>query len=264
MQTRIKLRVSAPSFTGAYKISTFLTVRSDLMTENEYNPEHLKPLDRIDHPDPRASAFVRFDPETGEYKPITLAEHHADIAQFILAPDVPEKIIIHFETAKNLYLYAWHVYRFYPVADLHARTSLEFALKEKIGEGNLREACKSVGKRSCLNGYILYAIDQGWVRNEGFRRWHHRAKMRAEERARIELIKKMSREGLTEAAFDPASVEIIAEDKEWDLVSQLSESISEIRNEYAHGSSMLHNQVLGTFELVSEFINQLWQGEKVR
>jgi hypothetical protein len=167
---------------------------------------------------------------SSDYRPITLDDHHSDIARYTLYPSVPEKLATHFETGKNLYLYAWFVYRFYPVADLHARTSLEFALKERIGEENLRETCKSVGKRSCLNGYILYAIDQGWVRNEGFRRWHHRAKMRAEERARIELLKKMSREGLTSAAFDPASVAIIAEDKEWNLVSQLSESIPEIRN----------------------------------
>jgi len=234
------------------------------MSDHDHNPEHLKPLDLTGEPDPRGDACVRFDPAISDYRPITLEDHHSEIARYTLSPSVPEKIVTHFETGKNLYLYAWFVYRFYPVADLHARMSLEFALKKRIGKGNLREACKSVGKKNSLNGYILYAIDQGWVGNEGFRRWHHRAQMRAEERARIELSKKMSREGLTEATFDPASVEIIAENKEWDLVSHLSESIPHIRNEYAHGSSMLHNQVLGTFELVSEFINQLWPGEIVK
>jgi len=43
---------------------------------------------------------------------------------------VPEKIREHFETTKNLLLYSWFVYRFIPVAEFHAATTLEYALKE--------------------------------------------------------------------------------------------------------------------------------------
>ena len=156
-----------------------------------YNPEHLKPLDHIDDPDPRSNFFERLDLSSGGFRSITLDDHHTDIAQFVLSSAVPEKIITHFETAKNIYLYSWYVYRFYPVADLHVKTTLEFALKEKIGRGNLRDACKSVGKRAGLNGYILYAIDQGLVRNEGFKRWWNCALMKAEHRASLDLIREM-------------------------------------------------------------------------
>jgi len=138
------------------------------MSELNHNPEHLKPLELIDSPDPRVDAFVRYAPEIRDYRPITLEDHHADIAQYTLSRVVPEKIVTHFETGKNLYLYAWFVYRFYPVADLHAHATLEFALKERIGKGHLREASQSVGKRPGLNAYILYAIEKGWVCNEGF------------------------------------------------------------------------------------------------
>ncbi|WP_198674766.1 hypothetical protein [Rhodoferax ferrireducens] len=31
-----------------------------------------------------------------------------------------------------------------------------------------------------------------------------------------------------------------------------------IRNTYAHGSSMLHSTVLGTFEIVTDLVNQLY------
>ena len=82
--------------------------------------------------------------------------------------------------------------------------------------------------------------------------------MRAEQRAQRELIEEMDRKGLDEALFDPSKVEITDEDRNWDLIAHLSESLPKIRNEYAHGSDMLHSQVLGTFELVAEFINQLW------
>jgi len=235
------------------------------MSDHDHNPEHLKPLDLIGAPDPRANAFVRFDPAIRDFRPITLEDHHADIARYALSPSVPEQIVTHFETGKNLYLYAWFAYRFYPVADLHAHATLEFALKERIGEGRLREAIRSVGKgKKGLNAYILYAIQQGWVRNEGFQRWRSSARVRAEQRATMELINEMGRTGATEAVFDPSQVEITDQDKTWDLTGVLAESIPFIRNEYAHGSSTLHNQVLGTFELVAEFINQLWpslQGE---
>jgi hypothetical protein len=80
----------------------------------------------------------------------------------------------------------------------------------------------------------------------------------------MELHEEMDRTGLTEALLDPSKVEITEQDKDWDLTSVLAETIPKIRNGYAHGSSTLHNQVLGTFEIVAEFINQLWpsrQGE---
>jgi hypothetical protein len=48
---------------------------------------------------------------------VTLAERYADVSQFELIQSVPLNVRVHFETAKNLYLYAWFVYRFYPVAE---------------------------------------------------------------------------------------------------------------------------------------------------
>jgi len=231
------------------------------MSDNHYNPDHLKPLAFVDAPDLRSKFLDIFDGDKNTFRPITLADHHEEIARYCLVPSVPEKVVIHFETGKNIYLYAWFAYRFYPVADLHIRTTLELALKERIGKGNLREASKSVGKRPGLNAYILYAIKQGWVRNEGFQRWRHSARVRAEHRASMELIAEMDRTGGTEAVFDPTQVEITDKDKDWDLLSVLSKSLPMIRNEYGHGSSMLHNQVLGTFEVVAEFINQLWPAE---
>ena len=54
----------------------------------------------------------------GTVSMVTLAERHADVSQFDLTLAVPLDIRVHFETAKNLYLYACFVYRFYPVDSL--------------------------------------------------------------------------------------------------------------------------------------------------
>jgi hypothetical protein len=83
-------------------------------------------------PDARSEAFAVLDPEG--IRKATLADSHGAIRDFVLNPAVPNSIMVHFETAKNLYLYAWFVYRFYPVAEQQALTALEFALREKLTE----------------------------------------------------------------------------------------------------------------------------------
>ncbi|VVE39369.1 hypothetical protein PCE31107_04075 [Pandoraea cepalis] len=53
-------------------------------------------------------------------------------------------------------------------------------------------------------------------------------------------------------------VNITPEDQCWDLVQGLRKGLPSLRNELAHGSSMLTNQVLGTIELVAEILSQIY------
>ncbi|HEY5582342.1 MAG TPA: hypothetical protein VIK56_14510 [Rhodoferax sp.] len=82
-------------------------------------------------PDARArtTGAIRAD---GTVSMVTLEEWHAAVSGFALTLAVPLDIRVHFETAKNLYLYAWFVYRFYPVAEQQALATLEFALRERL------------------------------------------------------------------------------------------------------------------------------------
>jgi hypothetical protein len=75
------------------------------------------------------------DPRTGMFAGqilLSLDAHHADIPGVQLSPPVPEAIAIQFETARNLYLYARHVYRSYMVAATQALTTLEFGLRQRL------------------------------------------------------------------------------------------------------------------------------------
>ena len=54
---------------------------------------------------------------------------------------------------------------------------------------------------------------------------------------------------------------ITDQDRSWDLLQTLIETIPSLRNELAHGSSMLTNQALGNIELVAEILNQLYPQE---
>src|SRR5438309_10969287 len=97
---------------------------------NDFHPEFLRQVEHVCKPDPRNTVFVILDPEKGE-RPLEISDQHESIARFSLNKGVPEEIILQFETAKNLYLYAWFVYRFYPVCEHHALTCLELALRKR-------------------------------------------------------------------------------------------------------------------------------------
>ena len=77
----------------------------------------LKALEEILKPDPRRPHLVG-----------TLAEEHADLATISLNDAVPVIVAQLFETAKNVSLYSWFVYRFHPVSESVAFSALELAL----------------------------------------------------------------------------------------------------------------------------------------
>ena len=71
----------------------------------------------------------------------------------------------------------------------------------------------------------------------------------------------MKRTGTTSMELPVIEQEALAPDPNYDHVQHLIDHTNKTRNDYAHGSTMLHNQVLGQFEMVSEFINQLYPAE---
>jgi hypothetical protein len=99
----------------------------------EMDLESLRNVSNIFAPDPRWEGWVRFDLESGSFKPRDIESHRELVAQCVLHDGVPEEARIQFEIAKNLFLYSWYVYRFVMVAQRQAFTTLEFALKIKFG-----------------------------------------------------------------------------------------------------------------------------------
>lgn len=62
-------------------------------------------------------------------------------------------------------------------------------------------------------------------------------------------------------AFNPDSAVPEPQDHSDDALFIFLETLPAIRNTYAHGSSMLHSTVLGTFEIVTDLVNQLYPAE---
>jgi hypothetical protein len=226
------------------------------MAQN-FDPEKLRPAEYVCEPDPRSTMFVRVDLTNGTSRAIELADHHEQISGYVLHAGVPEDIVLQFETARNVYLYSWFVYRFYPVAEHQSLASLELALRERLKEEIRTGIIK--GKRPTLQPLLKYAIEHGLVKNEGFATWRNRGEINSRQRVRMEKFREMSEKKLTEMTWDESDIKVTAEDLDWDYVEMLPDMLPKLRNEFAHGSTELNNWALRSIQIVCEIINQLYE-----
>ena len=224
------------------------------MSETDYSSDYLKPLEAVLEPDRR---------NAGEYPsflgggPRKIDSFHENISQYELIDLVPQDVRVQFETAKNLYLYSWFVYRFFNVADHLAYNTLEFGLRE-LFKDCLPDKYKDRFGNSSLKKLLSYAIDSGYIKNDDFETHRHNTWRRAKSRYEFEKIQEMKEKELTEISWDESEVEIRPEDHA-EYLEILLESLPFLRNKYAHGSGTLYPSVLGTFQLVSEMLNSAYQ-----
>lgn len=222
--------------------------------------EEFKSFDEIAAVDVRNTYFVLRNSETGATRPQELRDHYDSVSRFNLSRSVPEKVRGRFNTAKNVLLYTWFVYDFYPVAELHALSALELALRERIGEENLK-TLKKQWKQLGMHTFVEYAAKNKWIKNEDFS-GYHRAPI---ERARLDYLirktKEMEEKGLDSIEIDYDEIEVPTENGT-DYISILMNTVHRIRNIHAHGETMLYPaSVWATFEICSDFINALFRNQ---
>jgi hypothetical protein len=208
-------------------------------------------------PDRRSTSMAAFRPD-GSVFPVTLDDRHEAICEFVLNESAPHDVRVHFETAKNLYLYAWFVYRFFPVAEKHALATLEFALLERLALLHPARYGRDVEWVPGLAKKLKDARDDGLISNDGMRAYHRHAMRQARERVSEDATRKLPESGAEFIEYDPDRAVPIEQDYSWDAIETYLETLPAIRNEYAHGSSNLHATVLGTFEIVTDLVNQLF------
>lgn len=233
----------------------------------------LKPINELLNADERNLHFVRRNLSTNENKPNSIEAHYADIEAYSLLATVPDNIAIQYDVARNIYNYAWFEYRFFNVAEAQVLIVLELALKEYIGAKNINayikqhngNICPDTGKKiyrqKGLKTYMEYCRDNELVSNSGFSAWHRyptqQARMMAEQAQFAWATAEMERTGKAEVELPDIIIEKLLPDESYNHVQHLINNVNHIRNGYAHGNTNLYNYVLQTFEMVSEFINQL-------
>src|SRR5579859_3142489 len=133
----------------------------------EMDVEGFRNIPDIFTPDFRSTIYSIY--ENGNFRRINLEDHHANIDSVRISEKVPKEIKTQFDTAKNLSLYSWYVYRFGPVAEHQAYVTFEFALRERL-KATIQKPLNPPGFKTLLQ----MAVDQGLLKNEGFSIWHRR------------------------------------------------------------------------------------------
>ena len=190
--------------------------------------ESLKQLSELCLPDERQQYFVVItDPNSQSYRKRTLEDIYTEASSIQLNPSVPEKVQSHFSTALNLLAYSWFHYPFNVTAQFLAYVTVELALNEKF----LPERPTSFKK------LIRKAVGDGFIKDSGFSHF------------------------ISNAPQPPyLGVEMSQPDVER-YCEALVDAIPSLRNQLAHGSTMLHSNGAHAVRICAEFINQLFTNE---
>ena len=96
--------------------------------------EELKNLNEITSPDNRTTSFVTFNRETGRKREFSICDLHEQVELIKLDETVPEEVRSQFNVARNLCLYSWYCYSFHNVACFKAYSTIEMALRIRLGK----------------------------------------------------------------------------------------------------------------------------------
>lgn len=200
--------------------------------------ETLKPVDQVLTPDSRWTLGYA----------LTLEGHHAEVARFELHAQVPEEVRQHFENARNTWLYSFYAYRLLSVALLMLLVSCEAALKARAqqeGQGHIRSFQKLMN----------LAIQNQWLMDSGFpQSLEIRALRRSQDRERHSVLRESV---IRMGRPDPGPWRPPSEGDQT-IAKGAAQLLPELRNEVAHGETLLHPNVSDQFRLVCELINQLF------
>jgi hypothetical protein len=119
--------------------------------------ERFKEFDKITLPDNRNNYYVMINRETGEQSKFGLEDLYNQIKLIELRDSVPEDIRSQFNIARNISLYSWFCYPFHNVADMKTFSTLEMALRNRLG------------KKDNFFNLIDMAVKQGLIKNKHFR-----------------------------------------------------------------------------------------------
>lgn len=113
-----------------------------------------KPLDKVLQPDPR---FVGLRVvENGMARQMTLADHHACLAEIQLNSAVPDDLTAAFDRARNAMIYAFFDYDLLVVGEVQALGVLELALKFRMNGhgGSARGTLRNLVDRARKAGVL--------------------------------------------------------------------------------------------------------------
>lgn len=189
--------------------------------------EVLKEFKDIGTVDPRVARFARIDNSSKGYHPITIEEWYETATDLKLNSTAPEDVQSMFSMALNMWLYSWFYYPLNSEAGFLAIRALENALKQRL----------SIKKSCGLKFLLKQAVDKGLFKEEKFTR----------DEVPEEVVKYFEKRAGKPLRTQPDT-----------FIQDLPETLSSIRNSYAHGDLNIHLYGAKQLRLISEIINQLY------
>lgn len=189
---------------------------------------------------------------------IKIDDVHRVLAPIVLVDSVPIPVRQLFETAKNVSLYAWFVYRFHQVSEMVAYSALELALKTRYEREN--PVCEPKPVPRGLKQLLKHAQQEKWIENSRFtlsRTLARRSLLRMQKRE-IRQSGVLQKAGGNVDLTEPTDEDIDLKMAEIDVVSWIVEQHPGFRNDLAHGSTTLGPRSVTTLSMVSEIINQVY------
>lgn len=203
-----------------------------------------------------------------EFGDTGIEQFHQAIAKYELGSHVPEELVIQFDTARNLFLHAFYVYRFFPVAQHQLFVTLEQAIRECVGIVELENYRKNKNKQlpkgtgrfsRGLKLNLTYISEHNLIRNEDFKVWRDGRARKAEREYRFYVSKKMNEENISSYEWDEAEIDYAGVQYDYNYLDVLCETLPGSRNIMAHGSNCLHGGAVGDYEIVSVIINKIFE-----
>lgn len=229
------------------KTEMFVRVKGTII--NDMNDEdRLKELKDVCLPDIR-----------NQYFNFTLEDIHYVLERINLNRSAPENVQTQFETAKNLALYSWFVYRFHQISEMAAYTAMEMGLREKYSQEEPEIDAKKL-TRMTMKPLLDEAKKRKWLENDKFPSLYARAKYAAQIEKAREQEKTHDFDSMPSMPIEePTEAEITEVMKSFDLASVVLDNTYKLRNSLAHDLTKMAPDSLGTLSLVSEVINQLYE-----
>ena len=114
-------------------------------------------------PDARYLSEARVDPITRAIRRPEIGDLYDDMAEFSLPASVPNKIIRQFDIARSVYVYSWFDYEMITLAEEHAYTVIEMAIRERA-----KDEKTGMNERTGMRGAIDHARARGWLSDDDY------------------------------------------------------------------------------------------------
>ena len=175
----------------------------------------------------------------------SIEQHHALVAGYSLHEGVPKTVAQHFESARNMWLYAFFSYRLLQVALVQMHVAGEAAVKERAKREGINI------KSATLEKLLDIAIERRWLLDVNFEVTADRPQRESEQ---LEMLRFM---GVEQEPF-------VGPLHEQDYAKGLVKAFRQIRNSLAHGEVILKPNLSWEFTAVRDLINQLFAANVAR